>query len=565
MFVGLPVTVLLGGLLMSAFSPSKNDPLLLVGGKVVASAGEPARAAAVLAVDGKIAFVGDEAEARRRAPGATAIDLAGAVVHPGFVDAHAHLKGLGMSLETLDLRGKRKEEILKLVRDAARTSAAGAWIRGRSWDQNLWPGKSFPTASELTAAAPRNPVALTRVDGHAIWVNDAVLRLANVTLETSDPAGGRIVRDAAGRPSGVFVDAAMDLVTRVIPEPSPADLRRWFGFGSAACAAAGLTGMGDASAYDRKDIDVLRAMAREGALPTRVYATVGAESKDLPAFLAGGPVFEGRLTVRAVKMFADGALGSRGAALLADYSDDPGNRGLLVTSPAEMDRIALAAVKAGWQVWTHAIGDRGNHLALDAYEKALATVRPKDARLRIEHAQVLAPEDVGRFAKLGVIASVQPTHATSDKGWAEARLGPVRIRGAYAWRSLLDSGARLAGGSDFPVEEVSPLLGIYAAVTRQDLAGQPPGGWYPGQRLTRREALKLFTEDAAFAEFAEARRGRIAPGFDADLTVLDRDIGSDALPAAEIPKAKVVMTVVGGEIVYVARERVTSPRMPPSP
>jgi predicted amidohydrolase YtcJ len=540
---------------MQASSPPKNGPLLLVGGKVVASAAEPARPAAVLAVDGKIAFVGDEVEARRRAAGANldVVDLAGAVVYPGFVDAHAHLKGLGMSLETLDLRGRQKEEILKLVREAAARSAAGAWIRGRSWDQNLWPGKSFPTAAELTAAAPRNPVALTRVDGHAIWVNESVLRLANVTPETADPAGGRIVRDTAGRRSGVFVDAAMDLVTRVMPEPSPADLRRYFGSGAKACATAGLTGIGDASAYDRKEIDVLRAMARDGSLPIRVYATIGAESKDLEAFLASGPVSDGRLTVRAVKMFADGALGSRGAALLADYSDDPGNRGLLVTEPARMNAIVLAAVKAGWQVWTHAIGDRGNRLALDAYEKALAAVRPKDARLRIEHAQVLAPEDLSRFARLGVIASIQPTHATSDMGWAEARLGPVRNRGAYAWRSLLASGARLCGGSDFPVEKVSPLLGIYAAVTRQDLAGRPPGGWYPDQRLTRREALALFTADAAYAEFAEKRRGKIAPGFDADLTVLDRDIVSDALPPAEIPKARVVMTVVGGEVAYRSR------------
>jgi predicted amidohydrolase YtcJ len=316
--------------------------------------------------------------------------------------------------------------------------------------------------------------------------------------------------------------------------------------------------MGDASGYDRKEIDVLRSMARDGSLPIRIYATVGAESKDLQAFLSGGPIEEGRLTVRAVKMYADGALGSRGAALLADYSDDPGNRGLLVTPAAKMDEIALECLRAGWQLWTHAIGDRANRLALDAYEKALDKVKPKDARLRIEHAQVLAPEDLGRFAKLGVIASVQPTHATSDMGWAEARLGPVRIRGAYAWRSLLDAGARLAGGSDFPVEQDSPLLGIYAAVTRQDLAGRPTGGWYPTQRLTRREALELFTGNAAYAAFAERRRGRIAPGFDADLTVLDRDVVSDALPPAEIPKAKVLLTVVGGEVVYRAPQPLTS-------
>ena len=528
----------------------KDAPLLLTGATVYTSSSEAPKAAAILAVDGKIAFVGDEAEARKKAPDANVVDLKGAVVYPGFVDAHAHLKGLGLSRETLDLRGKSKEEILKLVREAAGKSAPGAWIRGRSWDQNLWPSKKFPTSAELTEAAPRNPVVLTRVDGHALWVNDAVLRRARITPRTADPDGGKIERDASGRPTGVFVDAAMDLVVKVIPEPSAAELRRLFAAGGKACAAAGLTGMGDASGYDRKEIDVLRAMAREGALPIRVYATVGAGSKDLPAFLAGGPIQEGRVTVRAVKILADGALGSRGAALLADYSDDPGNRGLLVTPAAKMDEVTLAGVKAGWQLWTHAIGDRGNRLALDAYEKALEAVKPKDARLRIEHAQVLAPEEFPRFAKLGVIASVQPTHATSDMPWAEARVGPVRIRGAYAWRSLVSSGARLAGGSDFPVEQEVPLLGLYAAITRQDLSGRPPDGWYPDQRLTRPEALKLFTEDAAYAEFAEGRRGKIAPGFDADLTVLDRDVVAGTLPASEIPKAKVLLTVVGGEVVF---------------
>ena len=525
-------------------------PVVLTGATVYTSSSEAPKKAALLLVDGRIVFVGDETEARRKAPGASVVELPGAFVYPGLVDAHAHLMGLGIARETLALRGKQKEEILALVRDAAAKSAPGAWIRGRSWDQNLWSDRRFPTSAELTAAAPRNPVVLTRVDGHAMWVNEAVLRRAGITGRTPDPDGGRIERDPSGKPTGVLVDAAMDLVVKVIPERTESDLKRFFAAGARACAAAGLTGMGDASGYDRKEIDVLRAMAREGSLPIRVYATVGAASKDLSAFLAGGRVEEGRVTVRAVKILADGALGSRGAAFLADYSDDPGNRGLLVTPAEKMNEVALAGVKAGWQLWTHAIGDRGNRLALDAYEKALEAVKPKDARLRIEHAQVLAPEEFPRFAKLGVIASVQPTHATSDMPWAEARVGPVRIRGAYAWRSLVSSGARLAGGSDFPVEQEAPLLGLYAAITRQDLSGRPPDGWYPDQRLTRPEGLKLFTEDAAYAEFAEGRRGKISPGFDADLTVLDRDVVAGTLPASEIPKAKVLLTVVGGEVVF---------------
>ena len=530
-------------------------PTLFTGATVYTAAGEAPRAAAILVEDGRIAFVGPEAEARTRAPGASAVDLSGAFVVPGLTDAHAHLLGLGEALETLDLRGRQKGEILSMIAAAAARTPAGEWIRGRAWDQNLWPGGAFPAAAELSAVSPDNPVVLSRVDGHALWVNDAAMARAGITAATEDPDGGKIVRGAGGKPAGIFIDNAEDLISKAIPSPTPARSRRLLAAGMNAAAAAGLTGVGDAGGFGREGIEVLRTMAKAGDLPIRVYATVGAGSKDLDAILAEPPIREGRLTVRAVKVYADGALGSRGAALLSDYADDPGNRGLLVTRAAELERVALASAKAGWQLWTHAIGDRGNRLALDACEKALKAVRPVGPRFRVEHAQVVSPEDVRRFAALKVIASIQPTHATSDMPWAEARVGPERIRGAYAWRTLLNAGVRLCGGSDVPVEKVSPLFGLYAAVTRQDLAGRPPGGWRPGERLTRAEALRLFTADNAYAEFAEERRGRIAPGFDADLTVLDRDIVSETTPAREIPKAKVLMTVVGGEIVYRTRGR----------
>ncbi len=538
---------------MSSPAPAAEPALLLTGATVYTSWDAAPRRAAVLAVDGKIAFVGDEAETRKKAPGARTVKLKDAVIFPGFVDAHAHVPGLGMSKESLDLRGRSKEEILALVKRTAVRTPEGEWIRGRSWDQNLWPGKAFPTAAEIDAVAPKHPVLLTRVDGHALWVNGAAMARAGVSTATKDPDGGKIVRAAGGAPTGIFVDNAEALIVKAIGEPGPAARRHFLAAGMKAAAESGLTGVGDASGFDRSGLDVLRAMSHEKALPIRMYATVGAETKDLASILKEGTIADGRLTIRAVKMYADGALGSRGAALLADYSDDPGNRGLLVTPPGKMDEIALACAKSGWQLWTHAIGDRGNRLALDSYERAFSAARPKDPRFRIEHAQVVAPDDIPRFAKLGVIASMQPTHATSDMPWTEARVGPERIRGAYAWRRFLAAGVRLAGGSDFPVERESPLLGLYAAITRQDLEGKPPGGWYPDQRLTRREALRLFTEDAAYAEFAESRRGRIAIGFDADLTVLDRDIISDALPAAEIPKAKVLLTVVGGEVVFRGR------------
>jgi hypothetical protein len=544
---------LLGGALLSAPATAIEPALLLTGATVYTSWDAAPRRVAVLAVDGKITFVGDEAEARKKTSGARTVELKGAVVYPGLVDAHAHVPGLGMSKESLDLRGRSKEEILGLVRAAAARTPEGEWIRGRSWDQNLWPGKAFPTAAEIDAVAPKHPVLLTRVDGHALWVNTLAMTRAGVSAATKDPDGGKIVRAPSGAPTGIFVDNAEALIVKAIGEPGPAARRQYLAAGMKAAAESGLTGVGDASGFDRSGLGVLRAMAREKALPIRIYATVGAETKELSSILLEGPVADGRLTVRAVKMYADGALGSRGAALLADYSDDAGNRGLLVTPAGKMDEIALACAKSGWQLWTHAIGDRGNRLALDSYEKAFAAARPRDPRFRIEHAQVVAPEDIPRFAKLGVIASMQPTHATSDMPWAEARVGPERIRGAYAWRRFLTAGTRLAGGSDFPVERESPLLGLYAAITREDLDGKPPGGWYPGEKLTRREALRLFTEDAAYAEFAESRRGRIAAGFDADLTVLDRDIVADALPPPEIPGAKVVMTIVGGEIIYRTR------------
>ena len=534
-------------------APAPDPGTVFRGALVYTAWDETPRKAAILVKGGTVAFVGNEAEARAAAPAAKVVDLAGAVLVPGLTDAHGHLRSLGTLRRMIDCRGLPKDEILLRVRALAASAAPGTWIRGRAWDQNRWSDTSFPTAADLEAAAPKTPVVLSRVDGHAIWVNAAALKAAGVTKATPDPPGGRIERLEDGSPAGVFVDNAMALILDAIPAPGPDEARKDFVAGLEACAKAGLTGVGEASGSSLADVAILEKLAKEGKLPVRVYATVG--PKDLDAALARGPVSEGRLTVRALKIVADGALGSRGAALLADYSDAPGNRGLDVTAPEEVERLAAKAFRGGFQVWTHAIGDRANRITLDAYEKSLSSVHPVDARPRIEHAQVLAPGDAARFAKLGVIASMQPTHATSDWPWAEARLGKDRVKGSYAWRTLLKAGARLAGGSDFPVESEEPLLGIYAAVTRQETTGKPPGGWRMEEALTRAEALRLFTADNAYAEFAEKRRGRIEPGFDADFTVLDRDVFSAATPASEIPKATVRMTVVGGEIVYRSGER----------
>jgi hypothetical protein len=362
------------------------------------------------------------------------------------------------------------------------------------------------------------------------------------------------MRRADGTPSGVLVDGAVDLLRRAVPAASSADHERRLLAAARACALAGLTEVQDASRYGPDSLAALERLAGRGALPIRVYATVSADEDLLPAsFRRGVRIGRGSdfLTERAIKVIADGALGSRGAALEADYSDEPGQRGLLVTPPERLEVLAREARRNGWQLWVHAIGDRANRLTLDAFEKAAAAVpraAPGGDRPRIEHAQVVALSDIPRFAKDGVIASIQPTHATSDMPWAEKRVGPKRIEGAYAWRRLKAAGARLTGGSDFPVESENPLLGFYAAVTRQDASGNPRGGWRPEERLTRPEALALFTTDAAYAAFEEERRGRIAPGYDADLTVL----ASDPMTAAplEIPSIRPALVIVGGRIVW---------------
>jgi hypothetical protein len=535
--------------------PARPDTgLLLEGGTIYVSADAKPRKLSILIREGKVAFVGEAGAARTQAGLARRMDLSGAFVFPGWADAHGHLLGLGKSLEIANLRGAATAaDAARRIRDQAAKLPAGGWVEGRGWDQNLWPGKSFPDARDLDALVSNRPVAARRVDGHALWVNTLALERAGIRSETADPAGGRILRRADGSPSGVLVDNAADLVQNAIPGPAAADLERRFLAAARACAKVGLTQVQDASGYGAEEIAALEGLSARRELPIRVYATVSPEAEPLAAFFAKGiRVGSGDdfLTVRAIKAYADGALGSRGAALLTDYSDEPGKSGLLVTPPERLGEVARQAREHGWQLWIHAIGDRGNRVALDAFRTAAgagASQAPRD-RPRIEHAQVVALADLARFGREGVIASVQPTHATSDMPWAEARVGGERIRGAYAWRSLKNAGAHLAGGSDFPVESENPLLGFYAAITRQDLAGRPPGGWRASEKLTRREALALFTSDDAWAAFEENIRGRIAPGYAGDLTVFARDPMTAS--EREIPTTSVVMTVVGGRVAY---------------
>jgi predicted amidohydrolase YtcJ len=475
------------------------------------------------------------------------IDLAGRAVTPGLVDGHCHLHGLGMSLEIISLRGVRSaEEAAERVRDGAARFAPGEWIVGRGWDQNLWTPPQFPTHATLDAVIPDRPVALRRIDGHALWANAAAMKLAGVGASTRDPDGGRVVRDASGAPTGVFVDAAMELIEHAIGGSSLETTKRRILAGAREAVAAGITGVHEMGIGDQT-VRAYRELAAEGKLDVRVYAFLdGSLLEELPRREPDlDPDGAAMVVVRGIKLYADGALGSRGAWLLAPYSDDPGNTGLVIASPAELRHAVEVTSAHGWQLAVHAIGDGANRAVLDAVEHGGA--RTRTMRFRIEHAQVVDRADFGRFAALGVLASMQPTHATSDMGWADERLGPARLAGAYAWRSLRDAGARLVGGSDFPIEEVPPLHGIYAAVTRQDRAGKPEGGWRPEQRLTLEEALRMFTVEPAYASFEEGRRGAIVPGAVADLTVFDRDLRADA---ASLLETRVDLTVVGGRIVY---------------
>jgi len=528
------------------------DLILRVAKVVSLDTATPPGADAVAVKDGIILAVGaaEDLEARHGRAGTERLDLRPGVAVPGLVDAHCHLSSQGRLLLGLDLLGTRSvEEIQARVAEAVKEAGPGAWILGRRWDQNDWPETRFPHARDLDRVAPRNPVYLTRVDGHAAWVNTRALEVSGIDARTRDPEGGLIHRDpGSGRPTGILVDNAMGLVKR--PGPDQAARRKAILEAAAWCHRFGLTGVHDAG-VGHVELDLYRELYAEGKLKLRINAMVHGPGPLLNHYLARGPevgVCNGRLTVRTLKLFADGALGSRGAALLKPYSDEPGNTGLLVTSPRELRKWILAAARAGLQAAVHAIGDRANREVLDAYEAAMKETGNPKARHRLEHAQVLSLQDLPRLAELGVIASMQPTHLTSDMPWARDRLGPERLKGAYAWRRILDSGAHLAGGSDFPVEHVNPLLGLYSAITRRRTDAPGKGVYGPDQRMSREEALRAFTLEAAYAAFQEHLTGTLTPGKWADITVLPVDpvrCEPEALRAAEV-----LATLVAGEVVY---------------
>lgn len=526
---------------------------------------EKPRAEQMLVQDGVIAAIGSAAGVREamREQGVrviTRVDVGGRTIIPGLIDAHGHMISLGaIGLGMLDLRSAASyEDVINIVRDRASHVPPGTWIVGRGWDNESWADKRLPHHAALSRAVPDHPVWISRVDGHAGLANAKAMELAGVTAATQSPAGGEVVRGENGQPTGLFVDNAESIIGAAVPDGLTGSAEECILKAQEMCLSVGLTGVHDAGISPR-EVEVYQGLGSSGRLKIRVYGMV--HGSMAPKFFeTHGPIDGFKLSVYAAKAYIDGAMGSRGAWLLEPYADrssGPDGQpyvGLAVMQPSEIEELTRHAILNNYQVCTHAIGDRGNREVLEAYARALASTQAPEGsapRLRIEHAQLLDREDIPRFAELGVIASMQPTHCTSDMRWVDARVGPERAKGAYAWASLLKSGARLAFGSDFPVESHNPFLGIYAAVTRQNLDRQPEGGFHPEQRLTREEALRAFTIDAAYAAFWEERVGSLEYGKLADFVILDRDVMT--CDVEEIPETKVLKTYSFGELVYEAK------------
>ena len=523
--------------------------MLLTNGRIYTLDGHDAVVDTLVVREGRIVFAG-----RRRdvnpAAGEPELDLAGRAVLPGLVDAHGHLMHLARARLSFDARGLgSEEEIARRIGEQAVSRPRGEWIVGRNWDQNLWPDRRFPSKASLDRAAPDHPVALVRIDGHATWANSAALAAGGIDGATPDPPGGLVARDAAGEPTGLLVDTAQRLVQRAEPRPTDAQLDRAVRECIGDCLAAGLTGIHEMGA-ELYALAAYRRLVERGEFPFRNYVAVAGRSASAwEHYRRRGPetIGDGRVVIGALKLLADGALGSRGAALHDAYCDDPGNTGLVLVPGEEIERLTLEAGALGFQVCVHAIGDRANTLVLDAFERALARAPRPDHRLRVEHAQVLADADVPRFRRLGVLPSMQATHCTSDMAWAVERLGSQRLGGAYAWRSLLATGTIIAGGSDFPVESPNPFHGIHAAVTRRPRTGGDPP-WQPEQCMTRQEAVRSFTAWNAYAARQEADLGSLEPGRRADLVVLSDDVFT--CPEARIAEIRPVLTLLDGQIVF---------------
>jgi predicted amidohydrolase YtcJ len=519
------------------------------------------KAEAVAVKADRIIFVGSNGEAQKYVGRNTrVIDLGGRTMVPGMTDAHHHLSGVGFREMTLNLEGVNNlEDFLAKVKERVVQKKPGEWVTGRGWIETFWTPPVFPTRWDLDKVAPDNPVFLDRADGHGAVANSAALRIAGVDKSTPSPFGGEISKDKqSGEPNGMMLDAAQDLVQRHIPGTTVAEAERAIILGVNRDVKLGWTQVQDPGG-SYAEVALMEKLYEEGKIKLRIYKALSAPGREADRLLSEGPIvgkYGNRLTVRALKLYADGSLGSRSAALLQPYSDKPDTSGFLTIKEEELQPVLQEALRKGIQIETHAIGDRGNRFILDQYEKAMNAVpkaqwKIKEPRWRVEHSQIVNPADIPRFARLGVIPSMQPSHAIGDLHFAPSRLGIARLAGAYAWQSFIKSGSIVPGGSDAPVERGEPMIEFYAAVARKDLKGFSGEGWHPEEAVSREQALRMFTVWPAYAAFEEKLRGAIEPGKLADFTVFSADIMK--IPEAEILKTRCVMTVIGGEVVYEAK------------
>ena len=528
---------------------SKHADILLYNGNFITLDSVKPYASSLAIKDEKIAWIGNEDISNNpwAGPNTELINLEQAFAYPGFIDTHAHILYTGMHKSYLQLSDNLyKAAILDLVKKHLKHCRKDEWIIGAGWDNHHWPKESLPHAKDLDIITLNHPVVLQRCDTHLIWVNSLALKLAGIDRHTPDPLGGIIEKDSSGNPTGILVDSAMLAIKKVIPIPSLQERIKITTHVLDECLQKGITMIHNA-ATDSMDFDVFLHLASENTLKMRIYLMAAVRDPYGGLFKEGSsPItFSPLLEMRCLKIWSDGALGSRGAALLTPYHDDDNNIGLLLWEESALIFVLKKAKAHGFQVAAHAIGDRANRFILDLFEK----VGVKGLRWRIEHAELIAKEDVSRFAKLGVIAAIQPVQATSDMVWLEKSIGEKRVKEtAFIWQSLLKAGTLLVGGSDSPVGDFNPLWGIYAAITRQDHHQYPEGGWYPGQRLTREEALKIYTCHAAYACFQENQLGTLQEGKCADLVVLPKNILT--CPPSDLLNMKVLLTIVNGKIVF---------------
>ena len=557
LFVVLSIVLLGLGALVSPQSRPAAADLVFINGAVYTANDRQPRAEAIAIKDDRFVFVGSNDGARKYVGEKTqVIDLKGKPALPGLTDAHHHLAGVGFREMNLNLEGTTSlADFLAKIKARVDQAKPGEWITGRGWIETFWTPPVFPTRADLDKVAPNNPVILGRADGHGAVVNSAALKLAGINRTTVNPFGGEVSKDASGEPNGMLLDAAQGLVRRHVPDTTAADAERAIVLGVKRNIELGWTQVQDAGG-SYPEVELFKKLYTEGKIKLRIYKAVHGPSQNSARLLAEGPIigaFDHRFTLRTIKVVSDGALGSRGAALLAPYADKPETSGFLTVKQEELAPMLLEALRKGVQVETHAIGDYANRFTLNEYEKAFNAVpaaqrKVADPRWRIEHSQIVSPVDIPRFAKLGVIPSMQPSHAIGDLHFAPSRLGIERLAGAYAWQSFIKSGAIVPGGSDAPVERGEPLIEFYAAVARKDQKGFSGPGWHPEEAVTRDQALKMFTMWPAYAAFEEKLRGSIEVGKLADLTIFSADIMK--LPEPEILKQRCVMTVIGGEIVF---------------